>query len=125
MTDTAPIVAELKRIAESLDQIAALLAAPAALRSTGLTDILSAAGGPLTVPPQADADGWIEWTGGKHDEAFTAESVPPGLHDTLVYVRFRDGEEVKEPYAARLYDWRNTDSGWNITAYRIHKDQDR
>jgi hypothetical protein len=36
MTDTAPIVTELKRICEALDTIAALLAAPAALRGTGL-----------------------------------------------------------------------------------------
>jgi hypothetical protein len=95
----------LERIAESLDAIAALLAAPAALRGTGL---------------QPAADGWLAWNGGECP-------VPAG---TLVDVRHRDGDEflgvsAGDPDEVVAEDWSISDKQshpGDIVAYRIHKD---
>jgi hypothetical protein len=102
----------LERIAESLDTIAALLAAPAALRGTGFQ--------PTAEPPQADPYSWFPWSGG-------ACPVPAG---TLVDVRHRDGDEflgvsAGDPDEVVAEDWSISDKQshpGDIIAYRIHKD---
>lgn len=67
--------------------------------------------------PAPDADGWIEWKGGKC----------PLKTGELVDIRYRDGEEVSGAEAnecesdAGAAFWRHDDFQCDIIAYRLHK----
>jgi hypothetical protein len=63
---------------------------------------------PAPQEPQADADGWIEWKGGKC----------PIPKETPVVVRLRDGSEYDGETAAD-WVWAHVDSVGDIVAYRI------
>lgn len=56
----------------------------------------------------APTDGWIEWRGGRQPEP----------DDTLVHVRYRDGNE-SAAFEASSYSWSNYDVGSDIIAYRL------
>ena len=65
--------------------------------------------------PQADADGWIPWSGGE---------CPLG-RVTQVDVRFRNGDEfmgAESPWPAGSYSWSHDESDYDIVAYRIAKE---
>lgn len=62
-----------------------------------------------SVPPQPDADGWIEWKGG-------GCPVPP---ETVVEVRYRN--DLIEVGPSRIFGWKHPfpDRNYDIIAYRI------
>lgn len=59
--------------------------------------------------PVPDADGWIEWSGGK---------CPVG-EDDLIDVKFSDGDSLFGVNSA--WDWGDDADGCNVIAYRQHK----
>ena len=64
--------------------------------------------------PQADADGWIPWSGGKC----------PTSHEQVVEVRCKN--KVTEIGKGGLFDWNHlANSGYDIVAYRIAKGADK
>ena len=64
--------------------------------------------------PQADADGWIPWSGGKC----------PTSHEQVVEVRCKN--KVTEIGKGGLFDWNHlANSGYDIVAYRIVKESDK
>ena len=61
--------------------------------------------------PQADADGWIPWSGGE---------CPLGMM-TQVDVRYRNGDEIMgagSSWHACSHEWSHDESGYDIIAYR-------
>ena len=64
--------------------------------------------------PQADADGWIPWSGGE---------CPLDLL-TQVDVRYRNGGEliIGSTCLAGAYDWSHDERDYDIIAYRIDKE---
>jgi len=64
--------------------------------------------------PQADADGWIPWSGGEC----------PLDRLTQVDVRYRAGDEFMgagSMWLAGSYNWNHDESDYDIIAYRIAK----
>ena len=64
--------------------------------------------------PQADADGWIPWSGGEC----------PLDRLTQVDVRYRNGGEliIGSTCLAGAYDWSHDERDYDIIAYRIAKE---
>ncbi|MGL4753163.1 MAG: hypothetical protein ACRCXB_12270 [Aeromonadaceae bacterium] len=60
-----------------------------------------------------DADGWIEWRGGKC----------PVEDDRLVLLRLRDGYDGNPPLCARNFRWSHKGDNSDIIAYRLHKSE--
>jgi hypothetical protein len=109
----------LERIAEALDTIAALLAGPAALKATDADPYHATAGSVYK-----DTDGWVAWTGGK---GVDAEFVPPELK-TGKYVEIDIMQRGQPPIMDTLpgwVDWRDTGDSWNVTHYRIRREEDQ
>ena len=74
--------------------------------------------------PQADADGWIPWSGGEC----------PVTVGTRVDAKFRDGEKAynvpagdcaEDPDSRSASDWSHMESNYDIIAYRIVKESDK
>ena len=67
--------------------------------------------------PQADADGWIPWSGGE---------CPLDLL-TQVDVRYRNSGEliIGSTCLAGAYDWSHDERDYDIIAYRIVKESDK
>lgn len=121
MTDTLERLATAaERIADALDAIAGLMAAPAAVKGTGPElDPLNNASIIREINrrnAEPDADGWVEWA--PPPIGITTTFVPDGLDGANVSVRYRDGE-VFENGRAVLFDWRNTSENWNVVAYKV------
>ncbi len=56
-------------------------------------------------------DGWVYWTGGES----------PVNGETVVYVKFRDGDVDEGGTKACNLDWTHAGECWDIIAYRVVK----
>ena len=68
--------------------------------------------------PQADADGWIPWSGGECP-------IPEGMAFDL---RFRDGAKLiaaSSDWPTAEWDWSCESGPYGIIAYRIAKESDK
>lgn len=93
----------LERIADALDNIAALLASQR---------VPAGSAHPAGNGDDEDDEGWIEWSGGK--------KCPVSQLGKLVDVRLRNGVFLTgtSPYDL---DWWNDGDEYDIVAYRRHK----
>lgn len=118
--NTERLATAAEQIAAALDAIAGLMAAPAAVKGTGVQpeglDTLPVDFGSSSAP---DDDGWIQWTPGR---STTIEDVPPGVNfDDRVDIRMLDANPIANT-RAKWCDWRITTERWGITHYRKVKD---
>ena len=105
-----------KELLEALKLAGSIIGHPDDSASKHIAYVIAKAEAALA-EPQADADGWIPWSGGE---------CPLDLL-TQVDVRYRNSGEliIGSTCLAGAYDWSHDERDYDIIAYRIVKESDK
>ena len=102
-----------KELLEALKLAGSIIGHPDDSASKHIAYVIAKAEAALA-EPQADADGWIPWSGGEC----------PTSHEQVVEVRCKN--KVTEIGKGGWFDWDHlANSGYDIVAYRIVKESDK
>ena len=106
-----------KELLEALKLAGSIIGHPDDSASKHIAYVIAKAEAALAAP-QADADGWIPWSGGECP-------IPEGMAFDL---RFRDGAKLiaaSSDWPTAEWDWSCESGPYGIVAYRIAKESDK